>query len=160
MGLIQNSEQIEYWTHLKTKNTGLKVQGRQGSEIIWFELNWTILHQIIPPNWTFVFYQLHSERASEHYETHIPGMPTADVTRTSRLATTDAHGSSRALQPRKWKWTSFPIVHHCASPMNSLQVTKLPMVCLEFQNQGEDIETHYLRYWIRIVCYRQQLCWL
>ena len=64
MGLIQNSEQIEYWTHLKTKNTGLKVQGRQVSEIMLFELNWTILHQIIPPNWTFVFYQLHSERAS------------------------------------------------------------------------------------------------
>ena len=107
MGLIQNSEQIEYWTHLKTKNTGLKVQGRQGSEIIWFELNWTILHQIIPPNWTFVFYQLHSERASEHYETHIPRMPTLDAT----LAITDAHGSSLA---HSWESESeAPFLHQC-----------------------------------------------
>ena len=160
MGLIQNSEQIEYWTHLKTKNTGLKVQGRQVSELIWFELNWTILYQIIPPNWTFVFYQLHSERASEHYETHIPGMPTADVTRTSLSSRNNWRARFiSCLAAEKVKVNFLP---NCA-PLCiscSLQVAKLPMVCLEFQNQGEDIDAHFLKYWIRILCYRQQLCWL
>ena len=63
-----------------------------------------------------------------------------------------ARGTSLALQPRKWKWTSFTIVHHCTIPYPAQWTNWICQWNFLQWALGEDIETQYLvLYWNRIL---------